>query len=516
MPQEETAEAGAPAETAAPPPSQQANDLALAARNTLKLGASLIATWSVAFIVRFQLPRYLGPERFGAFNFTDNFAGAFFTIVELGVDTYIIRECAVRPKHANDFFGGIMLLRLAVGMLLFVAMASTLAVTHRPLEVQAAVVVFGITYFLSTLNNSLGALLQAAGTVGRLAISNVASKFAWGGGLAVAIWWKGSLPYLAAPLLLSELLRTAVLLPAARAAIGLRFEMHYQMAKKTFLASLPFFVNSWAIALGARLNVSMLEFIVDDPREVGWFGATMNLGSLALLLSPLIMWVLLPLLARAKARSIEEAFTIVQRTNEGLVVAIVPVTLMISLGAPLLVRIAFGRNFAEAAPSLAVFSPSFVLMYVAMTFSILLMTFDRSWTVTLISASSIPVRAVLVLALVPLCARWYGAGGAATGASAAEVLTGVYSVAASGIAIGRRAVDRRALLAFLKSLACAIVVTFLDRALVSIGWKRLAVDVVVYVVLALLLRVVVVRDVMAAIKLVRARKQPAPPPAPAA
>src|SRR4051812_41270186 len=150
----------------------QSKDLALAARNTIKLGLSLIATWTVAFVVRFQLPRYLGPERFGAFNFTDNFAAAFFTVLELGIDTYIIRECAVRPKHANDFFGAILALRIAVGMLLFAFMAGTLAVTHRSAEVQAAVVVFGITYFIATLNNSVGALLQAAGTVGRLAISN--------------------------------------------------------------------------------------------------------------------------------------------------------------------------------------------------------------------------------------------------------------------------------------------------------------------------------------------------------
>jgi O-antigen/teichoic acid export membrane protein len=488
-----------------------ASDLAQAARNTVKLGGSLIATWTVAFIVRFQLPRYLGPERFGDFNFTDNFAGAFFTVLELGIDTYIIRECAVRPKHANDFFGAILALRLVLGMFLFGAMATTLALKHRSIEIQGAVAVFGITYFIATLNNSLGALLQAAGTVGRLAISNVASKFLWGAGLAVAIVFKGSLPYLAAPLLVSELLKTSVLIPAARKALGLRFEMHTAMAKKVFLAAMPFFVNGWAVNLGGKLTVSMLDFITNDSSEVGWFGATLNLGGLALLLTPLIGWILLPLLARAKARSDTEAFTIIQRTIEGLIVTIVPVTLMLSLGATVLVRIAFGAKFDPAAMSLAVFSPSMMLMYLAMALSILLMTFDRSWTVTLISAGSIPVRAVLVLVLVPLCARSFGPGGAATGAAGAEMLTGVYAVTASGIAIGRRAVDRRALVALAKSIACVIAVCILDRVLHRFTWLRLTADTIAYVVLALAIRVVRIRDVIDAIKVIRTRKEPAAP-----
>ena len=31
-----------------------------------------------------------------------------FSFLSLGVDTYISREIALRPKHASDFFGGLL------------------------------------------------------------------------------------------------------------------------------------------------------------------------------------------------------------------------------------------------------------------------------------------------------------------------------------------------------------------------------------------------------------------------
>src|SRR5690349_3388131 len=100
----------APAPPASQPPSSragpQSHDVATAARNAIKLGASLLATWTVALAVRFQLPRHLGPTRFGNFNFCDSFSAAFFVFLGLGIETYIQKEVPIRPKHASDFFGG--------------------------------------------------------------------------------------------------------------------------------------------------------------------------------------------------------------------------------------------------------------------------------------------------------------------------------------------------------------------------------------------------------------------------
>ena len=75
---------------------------ATALRNAVKLATSLLLTWGVALVITFKLPKYLGPTVFGHYKFGDQFAMSLAVFLSLGVDTYISREVAVRPKHASE------------------------------------------------------------------------------------------------------------------------------------------------------------------------------------------------------------------------------------------------------------------------------------------------------------------------------------------------------------------------------------------------------------------------------
>ncbi len=468
----------------APPPT---HEFAVAGRNAVKLALSLIVTWTVAFFIRFPVPRVLGPTRFGELNFAENFAATFFTFVELGVSTYIYKEIPVRPAHASDFWGGVSVARLLLSALLFVAMATTLAATHHSLEMQITVFVFGLAQLAATASGSVAGMLTAVARVNNIAVSGVLSKLLWGAGLAAALFWWPWLPYLAMPLLVSELARLVVLYWEARRVLRLEFRIDVTQTKAVLLASLPYLVAGGAVNIGGRLNVAVLEFVTPDKREVGWFGASQNLASLTMMLAPLLSWVLMPLLARAKARSESELFEILRRTIEGLLVLVIPMTLIASLGADFWVRLAFRAPYAEAALSLRFLAYGFILIYLAMMLSILLVMIGRGWSVSMISIGAIPVRPLLVALLAGPCARRFGPGGAALGAALAEIAASVGIVAAHFIPIGSRAIDRRLLLVTGKSLAVAATVILLDRWIFASlsDIARLALDMIAYVALAL-------------------------------
>jgi O-antigen/teichoic acid export membrane protein len=484
-----------------------ARDLRVAGRNAATLGSSLILTWGVAFLVRFQLPRFLGPELFGQFNFADAFTAAFFTFAEFGIETYIIREVTLRQKHASDFIGGVLIVRLLASLVLLTAMYVGLSVTGRPEIVKQAVLIFGITQLAMINNASMAALLQASTHVGRLAVANVLSKVLWGVGLAVAIFFKASLPILVLPLMISELVKTFVLLPVVRQKAQLQFRFDFAATKLVLIASLPFFLNSGAVSIGARLTAATLEFATSDKREVGWYGAAANLAGLAMLLSPLISWVMMPLLARAKDRSEKEAYGILRRAIEVLMVLIVPVTLFIFLGAHEIVAVAFGGKFADAAPSLQVLAFDFMPMYLAIIASSMLLLTGRHWYVTAISVLAVPLRGVLIAPLAKLCGAWLGTGGVAVGAALTEVIGISVTAAASLWLIGSRAVDRRSALAIGKSIIAAALIVILDHFLRPIGPVRLVIDMVAYTAIALAIRVVTIGDIKTMLSIVKAGRK---------
>src|SRR5687767_696483 len=108
---------GSTSETA--PASETRREGALALSNGIKLAASLLLTWGVALIITFKLPKYLGPEQFGWYRYGFDFALSAAVFLGFGVDTYIQREIPVRPKHATDFFGGLVTIRTLMLVPLF-------------------------------------------------------------------------------------------------------------------------------------------------------------------------------------------------------------------------------------------------------------------------------------------------------------------------------------------------------------------------------------------------------------
>src|SRR5690606_34225969 len=160
-------------------------------------------------------------------------------------------------------------------------------------------------------------------------------------------------------------------------------------------------VNGIAITLAGRIDISMLGFLTSDE-AVGWYGAAHNLASLAMLLSPLIPWVFMPLFARAYHRSEEEFLRLLRRAVEGLLVVAIPITLMIGVGADFWIYIAFGESFANSTLPLVILAPIFVATYLAMLLSTALIITNRAWQLTSVSIAGICVQPILILILVPL------------------------------------------------------------------------------------------------------------------
>jgi O-antigen/teichoic acid export membrane protein len=484
----------------------QAHEIGLAVRNGIKLGGSLLMTWSVALIVKFQIPAHLGPIRVGHFGFAESFAGMFLSISSLGIETYVVKEISVRPEHASDFVGGVFALRTALFALLMAVMMVTLRATGRTGEILPTVAVFAATQFFLILNQTLAAILQATSKVDRLAISNVAGKVVWGVGLLIGLHLNAPLPLLALPMLCGELLRLVILVPSARIAAGLRYRIDLSSLKPVLVASLPYFISGVAISFGANLSMTALEFIRKDEREVGWYAASQNLGSLAMLLCPLLVWVVMPMLSRAWARSAEEGMNIVRRSLEALIVVIAPATTILSCGADVFVRIAFGEKFANAATGLSILSLVFLLFYLNIMLGNALVIAGQAWWNTLFSICSIFSIGVMMFIFVPLGRALIGTGGECAGAAAAVIVNEIGVVFAMTSRFELRPFDSRNVRVLTKSLAIAAVVLVSDRFLRFLGPARLVVDLAIYLALAAALRLVHVADVRQMIAIVKARR----------
>jgi O-antigen/teichoic acid export membrane protein len=496
----------ASANSARPAHKIDSHDLAVAIRNSLKLGGSLLITWSVALIVKLQIPAHLGPIRQGHYAFAESFATMFFSAIGLGVDRYIIKEVPVRPTHASDFVGGIFALQAVLSLLLFAAMAVTLWITGRSQEIQLTVAVFGATQFLMCINQNLATILQATANVGRLAVANIAAKVVWGAGLLLGLHFNVPLFALALPMLGAEALRACFLVPAARISADLRYRILTRETWAVIVASLPFFISAIAGGLSSNLAMSALEFIRRDEREVGWYAASQNLGSLAMLMYPVVSWVVMPMLSRANARSSGEMMLLLRRTIEALLVIIAPATTLISSGSDIFIKFAFGPKYAPATTGLSILSLVFLMYYVSIVLAAGLVILGRSWSVTIICSVAIVIMGASMLIFVPLGRYLFGEGGECAGAAMAVIANEAFVVVAMLTRFTEIPFDRRNVTVLIRCTAISAFVLMANHLLLRLGVVRLAIDMGLYAALALMLGVIRPSDVRRVIGVLRARR----------
>ncbi|HEY3816655.1 MAG TPA: oligosaccharide flippase family protein [Polyangiaceae bacterium] len=459
----------------------------LAIKNAFTLGGALMATGVIALAMRvFVLPRALGPEQFGTLSWADAFTATLFVVLGLGMEQYIRKEVAVRPELASEFYGGGVVVRVALTLGLLTTIGVVLSFKHASADVTLTVFLFALTQFAVTANGTLGAMLHAKGRVRGMSTLSVITKVVWAGGVLWAIaadtgrLWGFGASYLA-----SEAIEVVALTWLARRHLGLAFRIDMRAARKMLLSSLPYYVAAIATTAYGKLDVTLLEFTAGS-KEVGLYGAASQLANLTLLITPIIGWVLMPMLARAAQRSREELREHVCRSLELILTIAIPASLLINLGAEVWIHIAFGTAYAAAATALRVQSTMFVLTYVAIIYAITLVMLERAWTLAWVSVAGLVVNLVLNLVFVRYSVAVLGEGGGGTGCAAAMLGTEIFVSACMAIAIGRGAFDRRSMSTVARSLMVYGIVVVVHLLLRPIGPARLAVDAVLYVGLAVL------------------------------
>ena len=463
-------------------------------RNAFTLGASLVLTWSVGIGIKLLLPRYLGPSLFGAYQFADAFTVTLFIVTGFGLETYIRKEVSTRPEHASDFFGGTLALRFALGIPLVGGALLALLHAGKPPVVQHLVLWLGGYQFLLMTNLTLAAILQSVGTVNGLAVLNVASKVLTGVGIIVGFEIGAGVESIGAAFLLAELCRSVGLWVLSRRHTGLNARLHVRSTIAVFVASIPFYLSDIAQTAYAKINVTIMAFLTTNI-EVGWYGAASNLAGLSLLLTPLIVWVLDPMTSRAVQRSDAQLRMVVCRAMELILTGAIPVTLLLALGADVIVPLVFGPAFVPATDSLRIIAPVFVLTYMAIVGSSTLVRLERPWPVTWLSAAGLVISPVLSVVLIPRSLAALGPGGAGVGAAAALVITEALITLITVYLVREYVFDRRSLVRLGKMLVVSGVVVALDRALVSLGGVRLLADALVYVGGVIAWRAVDIREI---------------------
>lgn len=475
-------------------------------RNGIKLTLSLLTTLAVAFAVRFWMPRYLGPAEFGVIHFAEEFTNTFFIIVTLGTDAYIRKEIATRPEHASDFFGSLTAVRVFVSVLVSLLLSALLWWMNKSSAQASIVYVFCVGQFFFVTNTSLSALLHARGTVNELAVINAISKPIWGVGIVAGLLWGGGVIIVAAMFAATELLKTPFLLRAARRHLALKMQYNWTAAKTIVAASMPYFVNNVALHMCNRIDVTMVSGLTND-KEVGWYGAAINVTFLIFLALPVLNAVVMPMGARLAQTSHDLMNETMRGAVRFVLMLTVPVAVILALNADAIVGLLYTGDYQPTIRALRILAPRVPLAYMCVLFAVHLIELGRIWTVTRVSVISLVFNVVLNSLLLQRGYSMFGEGGAGVVAASTTAATDLLVTVLFLVALREIAVDRRLWFLVLRLLVVGLLVTAGHQLLVPWGPWRFVVDIVTYVILGFALKVLPLREILAFVKNFRSARQ---------
>jgi O-antigen/teichoic acid export membrane protein len=449
------------------------DDVRLAAKNGAQLGSSLMFTWVIGLLfTNVLLPRLAKPKELGILGFGEAVASIVLVLAGFGLDVYIRQEVAKRSDSAREFIVGTFVLRVITTLLLTAAAISVTTAIGRPAQSVEVVAWFALATFMMQTAEIYGALLQAVGQVSGQARISVATKVLWvvtaSAGLIAGVGVR-SVPI---ALAMSEGLKAALLGQRAHQILNIPISATNQRVRSTLSASLPFLATAIGVRVAMWLDVTIMGIVLTDDEGIkatGWYFSALRLSQLALILAPVVTWVVTPLASRAYERSASEYRHLIRRSMQaGLTIAI-PLSAVLALNADVVINIMQGPDYAPASRPLRVLSCMFIITYVNMLAGTFLQVSQRGWVVVRATVTTISVDLLLLVILIPYGHANWGAGGAGLAASISLITAELCGASMMMWHLRGGVLDRTSKSAIMSALLCVACLVVVDRMAARAG-----------------------------------------------
>ncbi len=408
-----------------------------ALKNTAIQAAGQVVTWVLSWILLVILPRYLGDSQFGKLFFALSYGTIFSTLINLGVNTFLVREVAVlrpgsdtaeeetarRRMGLRFLLSNVLTFKLALAAFVFIIQSILIFFLPYDAATREAVLIIGLGTCLGAVTQTLGGTFQGLEYMLAPSIVLIAEKVIITAGCALLLWQGYALV-------------AVCWVHTAAAAVGFGLSLMWLHRKepfgfawdrlelrRIFIGGLPFLI--WVVfgEIYIRIDVLMLSLMTSDA-VVGWYGAATRLYGTLLFIPNILTTSVFPAMMRMGSDTMDDgAFG---RASERLMNLVLFAAVPISAGtiavANPLVRLLYGQGpFEHAGPNLQVLGFSILLVCIDVVLGTALIARgkEKAWAGMAVAAAFF--NPLVNLWAIPLTARLWGNGG--IGAAAATALT---------------------------------------------------------------------------------------------
>jgi O-antigen/teichoic acid export membrane protein len=385
----------------------------LLARNLTLQAASQGITIAISVMTVAVLARRLDVEAFGGYNFLFTFILFFLSFNDLGIPTTLLREITQAPDRTVELVQSIIGLRLIMAIGSMFVGAAVVSWLNLPPAYRLPQLVFLLILPVQAFATPL-VILQSRIHMGRMVIADLVNRLTGFVFMLAAIFLGGGLLWIAVSLVAGEIAGTAiVLLLTWKVAPPVpRFDV--AIWKYIVRLSLPLSGTSLMVAVLNRIDMVLLQKMSPSPEvglaRVGYYGSAYRIPNLCERVPLLMMGTVFPVMISFAATDVAALRRLYWKTLAQLSLAALPMVAIVSFGAPYLINLWMGPEYAAVVPLMRALIWASALLYVALPAANLLIALRfqkiNFWMMIPATAMNVALNIVLIPAYGAIGAAW--------------------------------------------------------------------------------------------------------------
>lgn len=367
---------------------------------------------ALGFVAVILLARHLGPGGFGLITLGVSLVGWFALVVDSGTETLNVREISRNPGRFREISDRVLGLRIVLSVLAALIFVGGAYLLSQSPHDRSVLVRFG--FVLPAIALNLRWMVLGIGQARAVAIGNIASRLLFLAGVVALVSLHADVtrvPYLEAG---GELAYALVIIVLIGRKVGIaRPKVDLPYWRKTLRQSVPLMLYGVCRATILAFDLLIVTAFL-GPSKVGFYGAALKpvltiLGSLGLLS--------VSFLSAYSAIDPAHAAALFRRTARAALAICLPIAIVLSAGATIIVPLLYGRHYDPAIGLLAVIAWSIPLSALGVPYTSVLIAREQQKDLMRNSLVGLAFNITAVLIAVPLVGV-YGAAGVrvATGA----------------------------------------------------------------------------------------------------
>ncbi len=308
----------------------------------------------LSLVIGLLTARYLGPQNYGALNYTASFVTFFTSIAGLGMEGVVIKKLIEKPDAEGDYLGGCMLLRLLSSVLSSISILLIVFILNPDDLTKLILAALQSLQLVFQTVNILDSYFQRYWKSKYISIGKCVAYIVVMAYKLILIINTQSIEWFAFSNSLSSLIIAVMLYIFYRTSKGPKMKPNVKLGTDVLKDSYHYIISGLMVAIYSQMDKIMIGGMLNDT-EVGFYTTATAVCGMWIFVPTAIINSFRPTIMEINHAGDKKLYIKrLEQLYSGIIWLCIAASLVICIGAPLIIKILYGEEYMGAVDSLRI------------------------------------------------------------------------------------------------------------------------------------------------------------------